>query len=50
MTVLRSGTRITMSEYRAFADASDEVWELVDGVLEKMPPPTFDHQNLIDFR
>ena len=49
MTTVLSGTRMTMTDYRALHEAVDGVWESVDGVLERMPPPTFDHQNLIDF-
>ena len=49
MTTVQQGTRMTLAEYRALDEAVDGVWELVDGVLEQMPPPTFDHQNLIDF-
>ena len=49
MTTIQHGTQMTLAEYRALDEAVDGVWELVDGVLEQMPPPTFDHQNLIDF-
>ena len=49
MTTVRKGARMTLAEYRTLEDTADGVWELVDGVLEQMPPPTFDHQNLIDF-
>lgn len=49
MTTVQHGTRMTLAEYRALDEAVDGVWELVDGALEQMPPPTFDHQNLIDF-
>ena len=49
MTTVRKGARMKLAEYRTLDDTADGVWELVDGVLEQMPPPTFDHQNLIDF-
>ena len=49
MTTVQHGTRMTLAEYRALDEAVDGVWELVDGVLEQMPPPNFDHQNLITF-
>lgn len=49
MTTIQHGTRMTLSEYRALDEADDGVWELVDGVLEQVPPPSYDHQNLIDF-
>ncbi len=49
MTTIQHGTQMTLAEYRALDEAVDGVWELVDGALEQMPPPTFDHQNLIDF-
>ena len=49
MVTVEHGTRMTLAEYRTLDEACDGVWELVDGVLEQMPPPTFDHQNLIDF-
>ncbi|MYC33607.1 MAG: Uma2 family endonuclease [Chloroflexi bacterium] len=49
MTTIQHGTQMTLAEYRALNETVDGVWELVDGVLEQMPPPTFDHQNLIDF-
>lgn len=49
MTTVQHGTQMTLTEYRALDEAVEGVWELVDGVLEQMPPPNFDHQNLIDF-
>ncbi len=49
MTTIQSGTRMTLAEYRALPETDEGVWELVNGVLEQMPPPTADHQNLIDF-
>ena len=49
MVTVQHGTRMTLAEYRALDEACDGVWELVDGVLEQMPPPTIDHQNLITF-
>ena len=39
---------MTLAEYRALPE-SEGVWELADGELYRMPPPTYDHQNLIDF-
>lgn len=49
MTTIQHGTQMTLAEYRALDEVVDGVWELVDGVLEQMPPPTIDHQNLITF-
>ena len=42
------GTAMTLAEYRALGEC-EGVWELVDGVLHEMEPPTYDHQNLVDF-
>ena len=49
MTTIRSGTRMTLSEYRALDEMDDGVWELADGELYQMPPATAEHQLLIDF-
>ena len=48
-TTTQRGVRMTLAEYRALEEWGDGVWELVDGVLEKMAPPSYDHQNLITF-
>ena len=49
MTTIRSGTRMTLSEYRVLDEMDDGVWELADGELYQMPPATAEHQLLIDF-
>ena len=49
MTTVQPGTRMTLAEYRAMPETDGGVWELADGELYRMPPPTYDHQNLIDF-
>ena len=49
MTTIQSGTGMTLAEYRARDEMDDGVWELVDGALQQMAPPTYDHQNLITF-
>ena len=49
MATVQHGTRMTLAEYRGLEEAEDGIWELVDGVLEQVPPPSYDHQNLIDF-
>ena len=49
MATVQHGTRMTLAEYRGLEAAVDGIWELVDGVLEQVPPPSYDHQNLIDF-
>ena len=48
MTTIRHGTKMTLVEYRDLPP-SEGVWELADGVLCQMAPPTYDHQNLITF-
>jgi Uma2 family endonuclease len=48
MTTIRHGTKMTLAEYRDLPP-SEGVWELADGVLCQMAPPTYDHQNLITF-
>ena len=49
MATVQHGTQMTLAEYRGLEEAVDGIWELVDGVLEQVPPPSYDHQNLIDF-
>ena len=49
MTTVQHGTLMTLAEYRALDEAVGGIWELVDGVLEQVPPPSYDHQNVIDF-
>lgn len=49
MATVQHGTRMTLAEYRGLEEVVDGIWELVDGVLEQVPPPSYDHQNLIDF-
>ena len=46
-TATQRGVRMTASEYLALEGLDDGVWELVDGVLEKMPAPSLEHQRLI---
>ena len=40
------GAKMTLDEYLAMEER-EGVWELVDGVLEKMAEPSFEHQRLI---
>lgn len=49
MTTIKPGTRMTLTEYRALEPVDEGVWELADGELLEMPPPSYDHQNLIDY-
>ncbi len=49
MTTVQHGAKMTLAEYRALGPVDEGVWELADGVLYEMPPPTYDHQNLIDY-
>ena len=46
-TATQRGAKMTASEYLALEGLDDGVWELVDGVLEKMPAPSLEHQRLI---
>lgn len=47
MTTAHQGTRMTLSEYLALE--TDGLWELADGELYEMPPPSMDHQGLIGY-
>ena len=47
MTTVQQAAGMTVAEYLALEGLDDGVWELVDGVLEKMPPPSLEHQHLI---
>ena len=47
MTTVQQSAGMTVAEYLALEGPDDGVWELVDGVLEKMPPPSLEHQQLI---
>ena len=49
MTTVQHGAKMTLAEYRALGPVDEGVWELADGVLFEMAPPTYDHQNLIDY-
>ena len=49
MTTIQHGSELTLAEYRALETVDEGVWELSDGELFEMPPPTYDHQNLIDY-
>ena len=49
MTTIRSGTRMTLAEYRALPETDGGVWELIDGELYQMPSATAEHQFLMDF-
>ncbi len=40
------GAKMTLDEYLALEER-EGIWELVDGVLEKMAEPSFEHQHLI---
>ena len=46
MTSARQDTRITLAEYWAM-DTLEGLWELADGELYEMPPPSIEHQQLI---
>lgn len=46
MIALKHGTPMTLSEYRVSPE-NEGVWELIDGILEKQPPATAEHQMLI---
>ena len=46
-TATQRGARMTLAEYLDLEGLDDGVWELVDGVLEKMPAPSLEHQRLI---
>ena len=46
-TTTQRGARMTLAEYLDLEGLDDGVWELVDGVLEKMPAPSLEHQRLI---
>ena len=48
MTTVQHGAKMTLAEYRALCEIDDGVWELADGALYQMPPPTYEHQLLID--
>ncbi len=49
MTTIRSGTRMTLAEYRALPETDGGVWELINGELYQMPSATGEHQFLMDF-
>ncbi|MEH2371212.1 Uma2 family endonuclease [Nostoc sp.] len=42
-------TSITFEEYLTYDDGSDFHYELVDGKLERMNPPTIEHFLIVDF-
>ena len=46
MTTIRSGTRMTLAEYRLTPEF-EGVWELIDGVLEKQTLATVEHQLIL---
>ena len=46
MTTVQPGTRMTLAEYRLTPEF-EGVWELIDGVLEKQPPATVEHQLIL---
>ena len=46
-TATQRGAKITVAEYLALEGLDDGIWELVDGVLEKMPAASLEHQHLI---
>ena len=46
MASARPGTRVTLAEYWAM-DTLEGLWELADGELYEMPPPSIEHQQLI---
>ena len=47
MTTTRHGGKLTLAEYLALE--VEGLWELADGELYEMPPPTLDHQDIIGF-
>ena len=47
MTTAPHGTKLTLAEYLALD--IEGLWELADGELYEMPPPSVDHQELIGF-
>ena len=49
MTTVQHGAKMTLAEYRALGPVDEGVWELADGALFEMAPPSYDHQTLIDF-
>ena len=46
MTTVQHGTRMTLAEYRLTPEF-EGVWELIDGVLEKQPLATVEHQLIL---
>ncbi|CAI8039914.1 hypothetical protein GBAR_LOCUS22259 [Geodia barretti] len=49
MTTVQHGSKLTLAEYRALEPIDEGVWELSNGELFEMAPPTYDHQILIDY-
>ena len=47
MTTAPHGTKLTLAEYLALD--IEGLWELADGELYEMPPPSVDHQELVGF-
>jgi len=49
MTQTPTKQRFTFEEYLAYDDGTDNRYELVDGDLVLMPPPTGRHADIVDF-
>ena len=47
MTTTPHGAKLTLAEYLALE--IEGLWELADGELYEMPPPSLDHQRLVGF-
>ena len=47
MITTQHGAKLTLAEYLALE--IEGLWELADGELYEMPPPSLDHQDLIGF-
>jgi Uma2 family endonuclease len=41
--------KLSFEEYLNYDDGTENRYELVDGELLKMPPPTGDHEDIVDF-
>lgn len=49
MATVRSGTRMTLTEYRDKEEIEGGVCELINGEFYQMPPATAEHQLIIDY-
>lgn len=41
--------KLSFEEYLTYDDGTDNRYELVDGKRLLMPPPTGDHEDIVDF-